>query len=347
MSPTRTGFLILTIIAAASIAFVVGMRLSSAPPAAPATKAQPAAQNPLGVVTVSAHAQEQSGLATAAVEATVFHPAADTYAVALDIRPLLAARQQIATAKAQVQAAEAAERASHAEYERARKLFADDRNVSQKAMQAAEAVWRGDQGKLEAATASLHESEAAAEQQFGRALAGGGAMSSAELRHILSREGGLIQVIIPPSTADAPGEVSLSAPGYPTSRAHVIGPAQQVKGTAGVRAFLYRSKAVYPSGLRLSAEVPLSHTGVSGFVVPESAVIWYANEPWVFVQAAPERFVRKALVAPQAAAGGVFTTTSFAAGERIVTRGAQLLQSEALKPTTPATTGCSDPECDD
>lgn len=345
MSRVRMIASIAAAVALVAIAFWAGTRWGHAPRAP--TQAQPASQEPPGVVLVPRQAQAQSGLATATASATVLHPVASAYAVALDVRPLLAARRQVATAEAQVRAAASAERASHAEYERARKLFADDRNVSQKAMQAAEAAWHADEGKVESARAALREGEAAVLQQFGPAFAGTPGASSVDLRRVATREQGLVQVTLPASSDAAPALVTLSAAGYPASKARRIGPSPQADAATAGRAFLYRSDTAYPSGLRLQADVPLAATALSGFVVPESAVVWYGNEPWVFVQAAADRFVRRALKDAQSAAGGMFTTTSFGADERIVTRGAQLLQSESLKPKTPAGSACPDPECDD
>ena len=347
MSRVRSIVYIAAAVVLLAIAFWVGTRWGHAPAARASAHEQRSSQQPPGVVVVPGPAQEQSGLATATVSATTLHPVASAYAIALDVRPLLAARRQVATGEAQVRSAESAERASHAEYERARKLFADDRNVSQKTMQSAEAAWHADQGKVESARAALREGEAAILQQFGPALAGTSDASSAELRRVAAREQGLVLVTLPASSGAAPALVTLSAAGYPTAKAQRIGPSPQVDAAAAGRAFLYRSYTAYPSGLRLQADVPLAANALSGFLVPGSAVVWYGNEPWVFVQTAADRFVRKALEDAQPAAGGVFTTTSFGARERIVTRGAQLLQSESLKPKVPAGFACSDPECDD
>jgi membrane fusion protein, multidrug efflux system len=332
----------------AAIAFAIGMRWPHAPTQPAASEAQkPAAESP-GVVIVPAEAQQQSGLETAVPKSTVMHPTATAYATALDARPLLTARRQTATALAQLHAAEAAERASRAEFERSRKLFEDDRNISLKAMQAAEAAWHADQGKLEAATAALRETQAATVQQFGAAFAGTAEASPPDAGRLASGHESLVQVMLPAfEPAAAPTRITLSSPGYATSGAQLIGPSPQVAASASGRAFLYRSRAAYPAGLRLQADLPLAAKPVAGFVVPESAVVWYGNEAWVYVQSGEDRFVRTALGDPQPVAEGIFTTTPLAADRPIVTRGAQLLQSESLRPRTPATSGCADPECDD
>lgn len=341
MSRTAKIGSMLAAVALVAIAFVLGMHWPQARQAE-SSPAQPAPRDAPGVVVVTAEAQERSGIATAVPTPTTLRPSAQAYALALDVRPLLAARRQVQTADAEVHAAESAERASRAEYERSRQLFADDRNVSQKAMQAAEVAWHSDRAKLEAARIARRESEAAALQQFGPALAG-----AADLSRLAARQEGLVQVMLPASSDPAPATISLSAPGYAATRAQRLGPAAQVDAATAGRAWLYRSASAYPSGLRLQAIIPLAATAKSGFMVPASAIVWYGNVPWVFEKTGADRFVRKGLKEPQPVAGGVFTTTRFDDDDRVVTRGAQLLQSESLKPGKAGAPNCSDPECDD
>lgn len=341
MSRSKSIGFVFAAIVLVAIAFVIGMQWPHAGKAK-AAPAQPTDKEAPGVVVVPPEAQERSGLATAVPEPTRLRPSAHVYALALDVRPLLVARRQVQTAEAEVHAAESAERASRAEHERARQLFADDRNVSQKAMQAAEAAWHADQAKLEAARIARREGEAAAVQQFGPALAGANGLS-----RFAARQEGLVQVMLPASSESAPATITLSAPGYAPAKAQRLGPAAQVDPAMAGRAWLYRSAVAYPSGLRLQADVPLATDERAGFVVPESAVVWYGNAPWVFEKTGTDRFVRKALKEPQSLAGAVFTTTRFDEDDHVVTRGAQLLQSESLKPGKAGASSCSDPECDD
>ena len=52
---------------------------------------------------------------------------------------------------------------------------------------------------------------------------------------------------------------------------------------------------------------------------------------FVFVQIADDQFVRKPVPLDQATADGYVTTTGFAAGDRIVVQGAQMLLTEEFK----------------
>ena len=91
--------------------------------------------------------------------------------------------------------------------------------------------------------------------------------------------------------------------------------------------------------------LPTSAQTTQGTFVPSSAVVWYAGQPWVYVQDRPTRFARRPLGRAAEAAGGFFVTEGLQPGERVVTGGAGLLLSEEQRPP-PGGAGCKDPECD-
>jgi len=347
----RKAIVVVMAIVALGAAFAVGLwagreRNVAAPAAGPGANAT---EEPFGTVTLTKEAQSQGGIETASVASRVLHPGSDAYATVLDAQPLIALAKQRATAEAAVRAADAAAAASKAEYERTRTLYADDRNMSRKALQSAEAAWSSDQAKAESAAAALREVESSAQQQFGPMLASwAAAPSSPQMLRLASRKEVLVRVALPAThPGAAPPVVTLSAPGYARGDAHLVSASAQSDPAAPGRSFLYRANAAYTGGLQLMAEVPLAPKGIEGFVVPEPAVVWYGNMAWVFVQTAPERFVRRALRDPRSTRGGIFTTTPFDDDDKVVVTGAQLLQSELLRAKTPATSACTDPECDD
>ncbi len=302
-----------------------------------------------GTVTVSRDAQERSGIATQAVEPVTLHPSTSGYATVVDLQPLIALSKRMTTAEADVRSAQVAANASKQELARNRALYADDRNVSQKAVQQAEAADRASEARLESAQADLGEARAAAEQQYGRTLAGWAAQpSSPEFTGLASRKRVLVAVVLPQELpGDPPRIVRLAAPGYERATAKLVSPSPRSDPLAAGRTYLYLSDVPYPTGLPLDAQVPLQARAIEGFLVPEPAVVWYGNEAWVFVQKSPDRFERRALHAPRPAQRGIFTTTAFGPNDRVVATGAQLLLSEELRPKTPAASGCADPECDD
>ncbi len=301
-----------------------------------------------GTVTVSRDAQERSGIAMQTPQPMTLHPSASGYATVVDLQALIGLSKRIVTGEADVRSAEVAASTSRQELERSRALYADDRNVSHKTVQQAEVVYRADEARLESAQANLREARADASQQYGATLAAWAAQpSSGELNALASRKRVLVSVVLPNMVSgNPPRTVRLGAAGYEQATAKLVSPSPRSDPISAGSTYLYLSDIAYPAGLALDAQVPLGGAAIDGFVVPESAVIWYGNETWVFVQQSPERFVRRALREPRSTARGIFTTTAFKPGEGIVTTGAELLQSEVLRPKTPAASGCADPECD-
>jgi hypothetical protein len=72
--------------------------------------------------------------------------------------------------------------------------------------------------------------------------------------------------------------------------------------------------------------------------VPAAAVIWYAGQPWVYVETAPGDFRRQPL--PESARGAAdgFVRAGLRPGQRVVVHGGELLLSQELKPPAGAKT---------
>jgi hypothetical protein len=72
----------------------------------------------------------------------------------------------------------------------------------------------------------------------------------------------------------------------------------------------------------------------AGVGIPPSAVIWQSGKPWMYVQASPDRFERRAIgdeAAPTAEGGYVLPAANWPADKLIVVAGAQILLSEESK----------------
>ena len=89
----------------------------------------------------------------------------------MELGDLIDLRKSIATAKADVDKAQANLEASRKEYERLKALHADNRNISDKALQAAAAAWHADEANLRAAQEALRSSKVTARQRWGNVLA--------------------------------------------------------------------------------------------------------------------------------------------------------------------------------
>jgi hypothetical protein len=301
-----------------------------------------------GVVIVDAKAQSRSAITTAPLEKTTYRSEFTAYGIVVDLQPLLALRTRHATAAAETSSAETAVKASRDEYERNRMLFADDRNVSLKAVETAEATYRADQAKLQSASATLREVGAAARHQFGEVLERWAFdPASKEFGGLVSAQESLVRITLPGDRRiEVPKSIQVEAPGVAQSPAQLVSPSPQADPAVQGRSYFFRTPLWLPAGMRIVARLPTSPQALEGFLIPDSAVIWYGNEPWAFVQESPERFVRRPVRGQPVSTGGLFVTDGFKPEERVVVAGAQLLHSEELRPKTAGASGCKDPECD-
>ncbi len=86
------------------------------------------------------------------------------------------------------------------------------------------------------------------------------------------------------------------------------------------------------TGMRLFAWIEDSGNISEGYFVPEQAVIWYANEPWLYVKHGEALFIRKPLgKAKKIDNGWLLVDKDLVGDDLVVTEGGQTLLSEEFK----------------
>src|SRR5208282_5309006 len=148
----------------------------------------------------------------------------------------------------------------------------------------------------------------------------------------LDRDAVLIAMTMPAGTAFAPQKsVSLELPGGRRMEATFVSDYPRVDPRIQGRSVLYvtTSKSELAPGLNLVAHLPVGGL-LKGVVIPASAVVWSEDKAWVYAQVSPERFSRSPVPTDVPVEGGFFAGEGLAAGDRIVTVGAQALLSEEM-----------------
>jgi hypothetical protein len=322
----------------------------AATPAAPRSAVQTV--NGETVVAVPPDAQRASRIEVAPLAATGAGAERTAYATVIDLQPLFDLRNRLASAVADRDAARELAATSQAQYERSRTLFADDRNVSQKALQDAQAAAQTARAKLQSADAAQGSLAATMRQQFGDALTAAAlAPQSALFRRLVAGQAMVVRVTLPAGDAAgadaAPERITLDGPDGQPVAARKLSASPQGDPAVQGNPWLYATARAVPVGTRTSAHLPGANSAASALAIPDRAVVWYGGQPWVYVRTAPDRFTRRAVPADAAGARGFDVTTGFHAGEAVVTQGAQLLLSEEQKPQGIATACKDPPECDD
>lgn len=319
--------------------------------AAPAASAQPAAARVEQVGGESVLTLPPDMLGSAALGLAPLAPPTRgrqaAYAVTLDLQPLFDGAQRLAATLAERDAARATADAAAAQARRLDALYHDRQNVSLKVAEDAATAATAAQARRAAMDAALADIKAGLRQQFGPVLLEAAAHPAAPLwRALLSGAAGVVRASLP-AGGTAPASLLVEAPDGRQVGARHLGAAPQLDPLVQGEVQLYLAEPALPQGLRSVAWAPQSAVPPGAVLVPDSAVLWHQDAPWVYLRTGPGRFTRRLIEGAQPWPGGLLARRGLRAGDQVVTRGAALLLSEELRPL-PVATMCKDPpECDD
>lgn len=262
---------------------------------------------------------------------------------------------QWTTARGELNAGMAAQNSARAAYERARVLNADNKNVSDRTLEEAEARLKEQEERIKAA----RENVQLLEDALGAAGPGAPIFLAAE------RGGEVVEIMAQPGEAlesgapilriarldqllariDLPAgqrifSDALSARIIPTGyedqplRASRAALAPEADSQSRGQAFYFRLPEI-PFGLRpghaLTAYLSLSGAPRKGVIIPRSALVRVDGKAFAYVQISEDQFARKAVSLEVPVTGGYFVEEGFAPGDRVMTTGAQILLSEEFK----------------
>ena len=287
-----------------------------------------------GGVTLPAASVNASGITSAVLQATTQTRQAQATASVLDPQPLLALAAQLQAAHANAVATAFAANTANVEARRTAALYHDGENASLQQVQAAAAVAAQAQAQQLIAQAQEVAARSGARAQWGPALATLAARGPQALNAYADGHRALLAVVLPAGLATPPGDtIALSLPNRGSLAARLIGASPRADAVVQGATFFYRADgAGLRTNQRLSASVPLGGAARTGVTVPAAAVIWYAGQPWAYVETAAGHYQRRPLSVDARNASGWFEPNGFHAGERVVVRGGELLISQELLP---------------
>ncbi|MDE2600050.1 MAG: hypothetical protein KGL40_10560 [Rhodocyclaceae bacterium] len=281
-------------------------------------------------VALDADAAKRAGIETRKLQIGNYDPGVTAIATALPIKDLADVASGIAAAKAQAQKAAAVLESSRKEYQRLQTLHADDRNVSDRTLQAAEAVWRGDEANARAANVTYAATLASAQRKWGNVLSKAIAENGPLFRRLMEGKEVLVRVAAPSGIrlTAPPATVKVFSDDRNWLPAKLVSASSQTDPQVQGMAYYYtvEDDGVIP-GMTLSAELP---TGAeqAGVVLPDAAVVWWQGKPWFYQSVAENRFERRELVGAKQTSQGWFATVP---DLPTVLQGAQSLLSEDLR----------------
>lgn len=216
----------------------------------------------------------------------------------------------------ELNAANAAFAASHAEVERLRTLRADNETVSQKALDAAEAQFRADEARARTA-----------QQNWSLAWCDAPLPTNAAALVLVDLPAGQTLTHNPVGArVIVLGHDNQSLP------ATVLCAEQKIESaTQGQGYWLRVDSTPFPlrPGAAVTAYLALGEPE-NGVLIPRAGVVRTAGAAWAYVQMDDDRFTRRLVALDHPTERGWFTT-GFKAGDRVVVAGAQMLLSEEMK----------------
>jgi len=295
-------------------------------------------ENGAAIITLSAEAQQQSGITTSALKAATHQAAISSFGMVTSIDTLVELRTRYLAASADANVVRAALANSQQEYQRLAQLNRDNRNVSDRAVAAAEATWKADEAKLAAAETAASSLKDSIRQQWGDTLANLATQAAAgeTLQRLLQYQEVLLQVTLPVDSAtpgkDTPLLVEPTGSQEKPVTATFVSASPQTDATLQGKTFYYRAPAGnLRAGMRVSAQLAGQEKTRAGVIVPQTAVVWYANKAWIYKKQAADKFIRVQISTDIEAGDGWFNLSGVKPGEEVITNGAQLLLSEEFK----------------
>lgn len=289
------------------------------------------------LVQLSAQSQAAAGVTVRALTTARSQAAVEVYGTVANLLPLAELRARYSAALAESRAARAALALAESEYRRMELLFRDDRNVSEQALTASEARYRGEQARQAAADQMAAGLRDAMRGTWGGTVTGWATNPDSQMMQaLLQQRSFLVQLVLPPDLPrTALRERAVLAPAAARERqqsARLVGASPQIDPAfPGDTYFYLVDSGNLRAGTRLVGRVSLSEASVSGVIVPSAAVVWHAGKAWAYVKDDEQTFARHEISTAEEMDGGWFNATGFGAGEDVVVSGAQLLLSEELK----------------
>ena len=294
-------------------------------------------KNGVAAIKLNAVSQKEAGIVTALLESSSHQNETETFGTVLNIDSLFDLRARYQTALSEVTIAQSTIPSIRQTYQRYKLLNEDDKNISDQALAEVESSLKQAESRLYAAKSNALALSDTLRSQWGPAFTN---VNSDLMMSLVNRQRVLLQISFPVKS-DRPNqykEVTVSPVGSPSTnvKAQFLSIASKADSTIAGNTYLFTAPAEQlRAGMRIVAELNSGKNEELGVVIPDRAVVWYANKAWVYQKEGSDTFVRKEISteieANNEGDNGWFNRAPFKAGDQVVINGAQLLLSEEFK----------------
>lgn len=295
-------------------------------------------QQGLQVVKVNLATQKNSGILVHALQPYIYQGNIKALGTVISVQPLIDYSNQYQQLKSQRALAESVLPHHQLQFQRYRQLNEDDKNVSDKVMQEAQALVVNDQTQINTSQMQIRALEDTIKAQWGNALS---KMiihpeAAGELNDLLAQKRVLVQVSYPLNMRDSETHmpiqlIPIQDQTAPITAHYVSQSIQSDISNLGKTFFYSAPSENLRIGMRVNVVASTRQQGQhAGVNIPNEAIVWHGGMAWVYVKAGEDTFLRKPVSAATEIEGGWFDD-SLQPGTEVITRGAQLLLSEEFK----------------
>ena len=296
----------------------------------------------INIVSLSPATQQNSGIQTIKINSAGYQGEIKSFGNVISIESLTEAKSRYLNLKSEMTIARSASTNNLKQYQRLKMLNADDKNVSDQALQAALANVQADTAKISANQLQLKNLQTNTKLQWGEQMAKLAFVDKlpAHLANLLISKNVLVQISLPLSTGTPKQASSVNVTplneSVPPIQAVYISPATQSDTNGLGKTFYYSAPAdLLRIGMRVNVVAESSTSdNASGVVIPSTAVVWYAGKAWAYFKNGQDKdhvqFIRKPINTDTEVDEGWFNQ-GIAENSEVVISGAQLLLSEEFK----------------
>jgi hypothetical protein len=295
-------------------------------------------QNGLQVVKLNLATQQNSGISVQALQGYDYHGNIKVLGSVVSIQTLVDYNSQYQQLNTQLAIAQSVLPNHQLQYQRYKQLNDDDKNVSDKAVQEAQALVINDQTQIISTQAQLKALTDTIVAQWGKPLATliTQQPSSGPLHDLLMQKKVLVQVSFPLNFKEPEANstifISPIQDEIKPVRADYVSQSIQTDISNIGKTYFYSAPADFLRvGMRVNVVPAQSSSAMlKGVIVPNQAIVWHGGMAWIYVKTQQDTFLRKPVASDVELDDGWFDS-NLRAGTEVVTHGAQLLLSEEFK----------------
>lgn len=285
--------------------------------------------------------QLSSGIETTTVEAYNQQTEFIAYGKAVNLHPLLALRTRYLQTIAESNRALAKFKHAEQTINRQQDLFKNGVS-SKRNLQEHQAQWHIEKAQADASNFQAKAIVDEAILVWGQALTDWALNSKSDnLSDFISGQRKLLQITLPSNkhlaetiktiVVDTTGNRNLA------HKADYISATELTESiTQGESYYFQSTDKKIKTGMNITAWIPENDKSDTGVIIPKSALIWNMDQAFVYIKTDEETFHRRIITQYTASNNGYFVANTIESGEKVVTKGAQMLLSEQLRGQIPS-----------